>query len=199
MIEINIDTMEQIENQNDNAYILDVDLAHKTYIGKEFDTLEQVYSFYNMYAKEAGFNVRSHSTKKHKESNEIIRKEYVCSKEGTMRDVEKERTKRRGKTHEGCKTKLVVVMIEAKTFVVRLFFESHNHSLTTLCRVHLLRSHQRVFEAQKCLSQQFSIVNIPTHQRMDIFELQAGDLDSVGCTQKDLNNFERDLRNKLRG
>lgn len=65
---------------------------------------------------------------------------------------------------EGCKVKLAVVRSKMGTYVVSLFVESHNHTLTTPKRVHLLRSHCIMLEAKKSLTQQFSTVNIPTHQ-----------------------------------
>ena len=39
--------------------------------GQQFDTLDDVITFYNAYAKASGFSVRSWSTKKEPESDEI--------------------------------------------------------------------------------------------------------------------------------
>ncbi|KAM1018123.1 hypothetical protein ACFX2C_039783 [Malus domestica] len=53
----------------------------KPTIGQYFETLDEVIEFYNNYAMEAGFSVRMHSSKKNKDG-EIMRKEFVCNKEG---------------------------------------------------------------------------------------------------------------------
>ncbi|KAI8554959.1 hypothetical protein RHMOL_Rhmol05G0136700 [Rhododendron molle] len=50
-------------------------------INQEFDTLNVVQNFYNNYAKESGFATRAHSSKRNGDK-EIVRKEYVCYKEG---------------------------------------------------------------------------------------------------------------------
>ncbi|KAI9173939.1 hypothetical protein LWI28_009119 [Acer negundo] len=56
---------------------------HAPKLGQEFLSLEEVLDFYNAYAKKkAGFSVRINSSKRSKDNNEILRKEYVYSKEG---------------------------------------------------------------------------------------------------------------------
>ncbi|KAM7514362.1 hypothetical protein LguiA_003945 [Lonicera macranthoides] len=48
--------------------------------GQQFGTIDDVVSFYNAYAKAAGFSVRAWTTNKEPRSDEIRRKEYVCYK-----------------------------------------------------------------------------------------------------------------------
>ena len=86
--------------------------------GKEFATLDDVQNFYNSYAKEAGFSIRNWSTRKSRLGNEILRKEYVCSKQGKgsiISDIEAKR--RRGSIKEDCKAKIAVVKSKAGSFV----------------------------------------------------------------------------------
>ncbi|KAK3219261.1 hypothetical protein Dsin_013231 [Dipteronia sinensis] len=67
-----------------SVYTPDVRDDYKPKLGQEFASLVDVYEFYNRYAKEARFSVRSNSTRKNRARNEIVRKEYVCSKEGKI-------------------------------------------------------------------------------------------------------------------
>ncbi|KAK3188995.1 hypothetical protein Dsin_028556 [Dipteronia sinensis] len=93
------------------TYIPQVKQECKLRLGQEFASLDDVYDFYNKYAKEAGFNVRINSSRKNKENIEILRKEYVCSKEGISTNAEgvvTETKRRRGITREGCNAKLAV-------------------------------------------------------------------------------------------
>ncbi|ESR36800.1 hypothetical protein CICLE_v10030197mg [Citrus x clementina] len=89
--------------------------------------------------------------------------EYVCLKEGkTRRSNVFEHKRRRVIIRAGCGAKIAVVKSKLGKYVVGLFVEGQNRSLSTAQKVHLLRSHQSVSTAQKCLSQRFAAANIPT-------------------------------------
>ncbi|PIA31354.1 hypothetical protein AQUCO_05000023v1 [Aquilegia coerulea] len=153
--------------------------------GQEFSSLDEVLEFYNAYAKHAGFSVRKWAEKKNK-NKEIIRKEYVCFKEGKCSIVEEvEKSRRRGSVREGYKARIVVSKSSNGKFVVTLIVEGHNHPLSTPRKTHLLRSHREVSSAHKCLSQQLSMVNIPTHQQYNFLG--------------DLYNYNSDVRKELKG
>ncbi|KAM7501075.1 hypothetical protein LguiA_025489 [Lonicera macranthoides] len=62
--------------------------------GQQYDTIDDV-TFYNAYAKAAGFSVRAWTTQKERESGEIRRKEYVCFKQGKSSRITEVRNKRR--------------------------------------------------------------------------------------------------------
>ncbi|PIA33845.1 hypothetical protein AQUCO_04000134v1 [Aquilegia coerulea] len=93
---------------------------------------------------------------------------------------------------EGCKARIVVSKSSNGKFVVTLIVEGHNHPLSTPRKTHLLRPHREVSRAHKCLSQQLSKVNIPTHQQYNVLGVQGGGFENIGCTQKDLYNYNRD-------
>ncbi|ESR55301.1 hypothetical protein CICLE_v10024302mg [Citrus x clementina] len=160
-------------NCEDSLYIPEVALDRKPYKGQEFDTLDDAYEFYNKYAKEG-------------ESNDIIRKEYVCLKEGQARQSKVVNCKRRhGIIRGGCSAKLVVVKSEFDKYMVHIFVEEHNHALSSPRR--------------KSLSQQLAAVNIPTCQQISLFELQAEGLQNMGSVHRDFYNNDRNLRNELKG
>ena len=79
-------TYEFMEDTNENnSYLFfnpQVEDQHVPKIGQEFESLEDAYNFYNNYAKQAGFSVQSYCQQRSKTSNEILRKGYVCYKEG---------------------------------------------------------------------------------------------------------------------
>ncbi|KAF7144470.1 hypothetical protein RHSIM_Rhsim04G0171600 [Rhododendron simsii] len=170
-------------------------------INQEFDNLDDVWKFYNHYGKEGGFGTRASSSKRNRDY-EVIRKEYVCCKEGVKR-VQKTSepiTRRRGDSRENCGAKLSVVRNQSSgKFVVSQYVEGHNHPLASPKRVHLFRSHRKVSAAKKALVEQLSAANVRTCQQMSIFELQSGGLQNVGCLQEDLDNFKRDMRKMLAG
>ncbi|XP_058182725.1 protein FAR1-RELATED SEQUENCE 5-like [Rhododendron vialii] len=168
-------------------------------IDQHFRNLEDVYAFYNNYAFHAGFSVRINSSKMDK-NGETTRKDYVCFKEGERRISKATTTRRRGLTREKCGAKLVVVRAwSSEGFVVSNFVEGHSHSLTTPRKTHLLKSHRRISDAQKSLTQHLAAANVPPHQQMSILELQAGGLGNVGFLPQDLYNKNRDERNCVDG
>lgn len=180
-------------SSNDFNYVPQVRVELVPKIGQEFDSLVEAHNFYNEYARAAGFSIRMWSTKKNM-SNEIIRKEFVCYKQG-IRDADKLNyvpTRKRGFTREGCNAKIAVIKSEKNSFIVSTFYEAHNHVLTTPRKVHLLRSHRSMSSAKKSLTQQLSSANVPIHQQISIMESGAGGIENIGCIEKDFYNARRD-------
>ncbi|ESR42104.1 hypothetical protein CICLE_v10013881mg, partial [Citrus x clementina] len=171
---------------------------HMPRLGQEFVLLDDVHEFYNEYAKKVGFSVRINSSRK-SHRGEIVRKEYVCSKEGATTKEVVEKKRRCSKVREGCKAKLAVVKSKSGTYVVSVFEEDHNHPLTTPRRVHLLRSHRNVSEVKRSLTHQLAAANIPIHQQISVLELQGGGIQNIGCLGKDLYNDETKSKNKVKG
>ncbi|XP_038707587.1 protein FAR1-RELATED SEQUENCE 5-like isoform X2 [Tripterygium wilfordii] len=181
-------------SSNDLSFIPQVRAEKIPKIGQEFESLDEAQKFYNEYAREAGFSTRMWTTNRNK-NNEIIRKEFVCYKEGAREKGEliSDGSRRRGTTREGCKGKMVVVRSTSKmSFIVSIFCEVHNHVLTTPRKVHLLRSHRSMSTAKKALTQQLSAANVPIHQQISIMELEAGSLANIRCIEKDFYNGRRD-------
>ncbi|XP_060674841.1 protein FAR-RED IMPAIRED RESPONSE 1-like [Ziziphus jujuba] len=69
-------------NDVDDVYILQVSKNLKPTVGQEFISIDEALEFYIKYLKEAGFSVCKNSSKRRKGTNEVIRKEFVCYKEG---------------------------------------------------------------------------------------------------------------------
>ncbi|XP_038715772.1 protein FAR1-RELATED SEQUENCE 5-like [Tripterygium wilfordii] len=181
-------------SSNMQTYVPNVVCEKIPKVGQEFESFDESQNYYNEYAREAGFSVRLSSTKRNK-SNEFIRREFVCFKEGIREEGSSKSNciRKRGLTREGCKAKMIVVKSTSKpVFVVTQFHAIHNHILTTPRKVHMLRSHRSMSNAKKALTQQFAAANIPIHQQISILEVQAGGIENIGCIEKDFYNARRD-------
>ena len=77
--------------------------------------------------------------------------------------------------------------------------ENHNHKFTTPSRVHLFQGNHNVSNAKKILMKHFREVNIPTNKQMAFMENTSGSFSRIGCTETDVRNHERDLREERRG
>lgn len=185
---------------NGTVYIPEVRNEDTPAVGMEFDSLDLVYNFYNRYAFLAGFGIRHHSSFWGKMKKEILRKEFVCCKQGAYRkDETRERKRQRGISRCECKAKIVVVKTNgSKKYTISLFAEGHNHTMTPSERVHFLRSHRRISDSTKVLTKQLGSVNIPIHQKVSIFEVQSGGMEKIGFMKKDIYNLECSVNGKLR-
>ncbi|CAL2258897.1 unnamed protein product [Prunus armeniaca] len=135
----------------------------KPKLGLEFDCCDDVFNFYNMYAAEAGFGIRCSTKSTCTMTREVTRKEYVCCKQGyALTIIISHKRRRRGCTRIGCKAKLAILKMKDKNkYIVVEFNEVHNHDMTTVDNVHLLRSHRNLIESTKAYSADMSKVNIP--------------------------------------
>ncbi|KAL2519513.1 Protein FAR1-RELATED SEQUENCE 5 [Abeliophyllum distichum] len=120
----------------------------------------------------------------------------MSRKDAVPRDGERNR----GHVRCGCHARLSVVKQQTgEGWVISTFVEEHNHPLATPSRVHLLRSHRGVSKTKKALVQQFSEANIPTCQQVRLLEIDAGGPSSIGCVEKDIRNYQRDVRQEMLG
>ncbi|CAL9029931.1 unnamed protein product, partial [Prunus brigantina] len=185
---------------NGRVYIPEVRNEETPAVGMKFDSFDLVYNFYNRYAFLAGFGIRLHSSFWGKNKKEIMRKEFVCCKQGAYRkDETRERKRQRGISRCNCKAKIAVVKTNgSKKYTISLFAEGHNHKMTPSERMHLLRSHRRISDSTKVLTKQLGSVNIPINQKVSIFEVQSGGMDKIGFIRKDIYNLECSVNGKLR-
>ncbi|KAI5337713.1 hypothetical protein L3X38_016984 [Prunus dulcis] len=153
-------------------YIPEVRNEKRPKVGMKFDSLDFVYDLYNRYALLAGFSIRRHSSGREKYSKEILRKEFVCCKQGVFKKEEPRAVKRHRRISRcGCKARVVVVKVSGcKQYAFSLVVEGHNHTMTPPERVHFMRSHRHISEPAKLLTKQLGSADIPTHKKMSILE-----------------------------
>ncbi|KZV54794.1 hypothetical protein F511_04416 [Dorcoceras hygrometricum] len=174
-----------------------------------FALIDEAFSFYNQYARQAGFSARLNNSKKNKITNEVVWKQFVCFKEGYTDEIRSSkklihdqpiRERARGGVRTGCKSKLTIGKEQTgSNWIISIFIENHNHQLSTPSKVHLLRSHRSVSAAKKTLTQQFAEANVPTYQQMRLLEIEYGGAEHVGCTERDIRNFEKEQRDEQKG
>ncbi|XP_047939469.1 protein FAR1-RELATED SEQUENCE 5-like [Salvia hispanica] len=197
------------ENMNDQLYIPQIANDRKPEIGMKFTSIDDAFEFYNQYAREAGFSARISNSKRNKITKEVVWKQFVCFKAGQTDEARSKNRpssgcpttiRARGEVRTDCKAKISIVRQQnGPGWCVSVFTEGHNHGLSTPSKVHLLRSHRSVSAAKKVLTQHLSEANIPTCQQMQLLEIESGGLESVGCTERDIRNFEKKLRDEQKG
>lgn len=98
-------------------------------IGKEFETYEEAYTFYNQYVYMNGFGVRIHNSHKKRLTNAIYRRQYVCNKQefkvlNDKRHKGKE-PKRKTETRTGCEAMIQITISANGKWVVDKFHDTH--------------------------------------------------------------------------
>lgn len=177
----------------------------KPKVGQIFDTLAEGKLFYQNYAHNVGFSVRSSSETTDK--NGVKRwKYFVCSKEGYLPDKKKDevldavavKSRRRSLTREGCNANAVFKWVEGGKYELARFNESHTHALASPSKRPFLRSARKVNPMHKSLLHAYGRANIGPSKSFHLMKEQFGGYENVGCTQKDLQNYKRDLQTLLK-
>ena len=169
-----------------------------------FDTLTDVEDFYKSYAHDAGFSVRIGQQKKQNE--EILIKRYLCSREGYKKEDEKNVTDASGnkRTHNvmekrcGCQARIVVNLGSDKKYRIVSMVEQHNHDFVSPDKRQFLRSNRMVSKRVKSTLFNCHKASIGTSQAYRLLHVSEGGFQNIGCTLRDLQNYYRDLRTKIK-
>jgi hypothetical protein len=174
-------------------------------VGMIFDSLTDVEKFYKSYAHDIGFSVRVGQQKKGNE--EVLYKRYYCSREGyskgnvTNANDESEKKRKTPKLMEtrcGCSAQIAVKLESDKKYRITSMVEEHSHGFVSPDKRHLLRSNRKVSERAKSTLFNCHKASIGTSQAYRLLHVSEGGFENVGCTKRDLQNYYRDLRTKIK-
>ncbi|XP_010268007.1 PREDICTED: protein FAR1-RELATED SEQUENCE 5-like [Nelumbo nucifera] len=158
-------------------------------VGMVFQTLEDAYSFYNGYAKNAGFSVRIFKGYKTK-SGVWKSRAFVCSYEG-FRGIDKRRIHakfRRDIRRTGCAARIRLMLQENGKYRVTEFEGTHNHQLLNPRSSYMLRSHKNITIAHD--AQADLITDSCTHPKatLEFMDRPVDRIESIGFTSFDYSN-----------
>lgn len=111
-------------------------------IGMEFPNSDIAYEFYRNFALRQGFATRKYSSGKWKKDGIVVKRYFVCNKEGfkraDKREIGRQNVRRRRETREFCKAHMNVHLINGK-WCIRSFYNTHTHPMIVSPRkkVHL--------------------------------------------------------------
>jgi len=180
----------------------------KPVIGKVFDTLEEGGDFYKAYAYVAGFSVRNSTKTKDKDG--VKWKYFLCSKESFKEEKKANKpqlliaenslskSRKRKLTREGCNTRLVLKRTIDGKYEVSNFYEGHSHGLVSPSKRQFLRSARNVTSVHKNILFSCNRANVGTSKSYRIMKEQVGSYENIGCTQRDFQNFSRNLKELIK-
>jgi hypothetical protein len=168
----------------------------KPAVGMSFSNLDEVEGFYKTYAHKCGFSVRIGGQGK---KNDVVdHKRFVCSREGfTRRRVESNKQKKHFETRCGCNARIYVKLGQDNRYYIASFVEEHNHGLVSPDKISFLRSNRTVSERAKTTLFTCHKASIGTSQAYRLLQV-SDDFDNIGCMKRDLQNYYRGLREKIK-
>jgi zinc finger SWIM domain-containing protein 3 len=95
-------------------------------------------------------------------------------------------------------TRIVVKLGSDKKYQILSFVEEHNHGFVSPDKRHLLRSNRHVSERAKSTLFNCHKASIGTSQAFRLLQVSDGGFENVSCTLRDLKNYYRDLRSKIK-
>ena len=104
------------------------------------------------------------------------------------------KTRRRKLTREGCKARIIFKRTSKGKYEVERFHEGHTHTLATLRKRQFLRSARSINNVHKNLLLSYNKATIGPSKVYQLLKEQVGSYDDIGCTQRDLQNYSRDLK-----
>ncbi|XP_028774957.1 protein FAR1-RELATED SEQUENCE 5-like [Neltuma alba] len=169
----------------------------KLKIGREFESLDEAWNFWNEYGSKIGFGVRKYNGTKSKKDGSIITYKYVCCKEGIRKKDRRETTTSRyqPEIRTNCKTRMVVSRIDEK-FKITKFNEEHNHPLHTQETVHLLPSQRNLLEVQTHEVDLAEEYGLEPKEAFDLMSTYVGGQENLGYTMIDAKNYLMKKRRK---
>ncbi|XP_020254149.1 protein FAR1-RELATED SEQUENCE 5-like [Asparagus officinalis] len=123
----------------------------------EFQTDNDAYNYYNVYAKKIGFGIRKATFEKSKKAlGEILSRTFVCDKAGRKRASTENASEliinRRPKTKVGCGAKMKIKLTSSKAWKVTKFISEHVHPLTSPDKVMHYHSHKQRHRSKHCIN-----------------------------------------------
>ncbi|KAJ3703813.1 hypothetical protein LUZ61_007518 [Rhynchospora tenuis] len=112
-------------------------------VGMMFYSEEEAYNFYNSYARKRGFSVRKGHLSRRKDGSVQCR-HYMCSNEGKRQLHPTHITKKpRPLERTNCLARIEFAVNRENIWVVKRFFDEHNHPMVNPNKACLLRSHRK--------------------------------------------------------
>ncbi|XP_061360369.1 protein FAR1-RELATED SEQUENCE 6-like isoform X1 [Gastrolobium bilobum] len=115
-------------------------------VGLEFDSFDEVYNFYNIYAKEEGFGIRVSNSWFRSKRKERYRAKLSCSSAGFKKKSRANNP--RAETRTGCPAMIVIRMVDSKRWRIVEVELQHNHQVSPQSK-RFYKSHKKMILAAR--------------------------------------------------
>ncbi|KAI4343343.1 hypothetical protein L6164_010704 [Bauhinia variegata] len=158
-------------------------------VGLEFDSFDEAYNFYNMYAKEQGFGIRVSNSWFRSKRKERYRAKLSCSSAGFKKKSEANNP--RPETRTGCPAMIVIKMLDSNTWRIVEVELQHNHQVSPQIK-RFYKSHKKmIIAAKKAELPLEPITEIHTIKLYRTAIMDAADIGYSNCEQRQDINFDK--------
>ncbi|KAL0356446.1 UNVERIFIED_CONTAM: protein FAR1-RELATED SEQUENCE 6 [Sesamum radiatum] len=128
-------------------------------VGLEFESFDEAYDFYNVYAKGQGFGIRVSNSWFRSKRRERYRAKLSCSSAGFKKKSDANNP--RPETRTGCPAMVIIKLVEAKRWRIVEVELDHNHPVSPEVK-RFYKSHKKMFLAAKKAQQSQAVKEIHT-------------------------------------
>ncbi|OMO80508.1 hypothetical protein COLO4_24061 [Corchorus olitorius] len=154
-------------------------------VGMEFDSPENAYSLYKIYAKKMGFGVTTRSSCRSKLSGQFIDVKYVCTRHGTKRETNVVNPRPCLKME--CKAMFHIKRKHDGMWFLHNFIKDHNHDLFP-AHSHFFPCHRSFNSAKRYDINTLHAIGVKTTKIFAAMAKQHGGYENIGCLEKDIRN-----------
>ncbi|KAK2420433.1 FRS (FAR1 Related Sequences) transcription factor family [Trifolium repens] len=174
------------ENADNDSCAVDLEVDGKEpYVGMEFGSQENAYSFYSDYAKVVGFGISTKHSRRSKVSKQFIDVTYACTRYGKKRESIAQNPRPCLKVE--CEASFRIKRNCDGNWIVHNFIKDHNHELFP-AYAHYFPCHRGINKAQKHYIETLQHAGVRTSQIYDAMAKQHGGYENIGCLEKDIRN-----------
>ena len=147
---VNLQVMEKDGKSNlEEVVSIDSEKDTTPKIGMEFDSEDEAYLYYNIYAGYVGFSIRRDWLNISKiDKTTIISRKFCCFKAGYKKELAYDGKKSRMELRCGCEAQMVISRQKNGKYRITLFEAKHNHEVVTPRSKHKLPSQRKISVAQ---------------------------------------------------
>jgi len=118
-------------------------------IGMEFESEDNAYKCYSIYAVLKGFSIRKDFVNKSRINGAVLSRRYTCHRQGYRPNKSGTYSRKfQQETRSGCLAHMTIARQPNGKFQVTHFETAHNHEFVTPCTAHMLQSQKRLSFAQ---------------------------------------------------
>lgn len=159
-------------------------------IGLEFESFDEAYDFYNVYAKEQGFGIRVSNSWFRSKRKERYRAKLSCSSAGFKKKSEANNP--RPETRTGCPAMIVIKLVDSKRWRIVEVEIQHNHPVSPDVK-RFYKSHKKMILAAKKAQQLEPVMEVHT---IKLYRTAAVDVVSSGYSDIDEREGRRNHINQ---
>jgi hypothetical protein len=101
-------------------------------------------------------------------------------------------------TREGCNARIVFKRTVEGKYGVSKVYEGHSHGLATPRKKQFLRSARSINRVHKEMLFSCAKANVGTSKFFQIVKEQVGSNENIGCTQRDFQNYSRNMKELIK-